>query len=164
MTRIFAVMVVVLSCLLASAVSGWSAGPVLVQGQVTDIQGRPVVGAEIKLSDRTGTLRYHTLSDSKGQYRFQALLPVTPQTSPFKATISHVRYRPVSVDDVAAQGEVTLPTVKDISPAQSLALLPQTTVLSLDFRLTPLLHSYDSLCSCVPERMTYAHPTQKPAA
>src|SRR5436309_15838519 len=119
MTRIFAVMVVVLSCLLANAVTGWSAGPVLVQGQVTDIQGKPVVGAEIKLSDRTGTLRYHTLSDSKGQYRFQALLPVTPQTSPFKATISHMRYRPASVEDVVAQGKVTLLKTADLAPTRS---------------------------------------------
>jgi hypothetical protein len=59
MTRIFGLILVVVLWLLASAISGWSAGPMLLQGQVRNIQGRPAAGAEIKLTDRTGILRYH---------------------------------------------------------------------------------------------------------
>src|SRR6058998_103802 len=63
----------VMASLLLSAGPLSGAGILILQGRVTDVRGRPVPGAEIRLTDSGGRLQYRVLSDMRGMYRIPPL-------------------------------------------------------------------------------------------
>ena len=112
-------------------------GGLIFEGRVTDVRGRAVPGAELQVVDSSGNHRYRALSDIRGVYRFPALPEMGANPRVYRLTISHLRYKPVAVDDFLAGARVTSPGSQGLSPGQPLALVAAMRVASRDFALAP---------------------------
>ncbi len=109
------------------------------EGRITDLRGKAVPGAEVQVVDSSGKLRYRALSDIRGVYRFPALPNLAVNSRPYRLAVSHLRYKPVSVDDLTAGARIDSPGPESLVPGQPVALLAATRVVSRDFSLAPSL-------------------------
>ncbi len=125
---------------LACGVGSLSGAEALIfEGRVTDLRGKAVPGVEVQVIDSSGRPRYRALSDIRGVYRFPALLNLAVNSRSYRLTVSHLRYKPVRVDDLTAGARIDSPGPESLVPGQPVALLAATRVVSRDFSLTPSL-------------------------
>jgi hypothetical protein len=113
------------------------AAGLIVQGRVLDPAGRAVPGAEVRLADAAGKIRYEVLSDMDGRYRFPALPVDIGRIGDFRIGIRHARFKPAEVTDLAANARISAPDIRSLAPGDSFALLAASRVLSQEIRLQP---------------------------
>jgi hypothetical protein len=133
---------------LACVVSVEGAGWLNLQGQISDAGGKAVTGAEIKVTDSSGKLRYQALSDSRGRYRL-ASLPALGDSGTYRLKISHRSFKSVEVADIREGARVSSPAAHDLALGQSFALLSSTRILTRNFVLSPAMGTLQSTTSTV---------------
>jgi hypothetical protein len=113
------------------------AAGLIVEGRVLDPAGKAVPGAEVRLTDNAGKIRYQMLSDMEGRYRFPILpVDITGATG-FRVGIRHIRFKPVEVTDLAAGSLISAPEIRQLAPGQSFAVVAASRTLSQEIRLEP---------------------------
>lgn len=110
-----------------------AAGPVIFEGMITDTSGRPVAGAEVELSDNKGLFKRRVMSHVDGTYQF----PPLPDQIPYRISISHLRYKSVSEENVAEGAKPGTSKLSEALAGDPIALLAAAKVLSREFHLAP---------------------------
>lgn len=120
---------------LLTALPASAAGGTILEGRVTGPKGEAVTGAELRLIDPSGKVQSKALSDTKGLYRFPAVLDLRS----CRLKISHVWFNPIEVESAITGANVVASQPRHLKPGEPIALSLLQKTLSRDFLLTPSL-------------------------